>query len=535
MLRTQLGTLALACVISLLAAGDAAPHDRIVVLTRAEHATLGTGALPGVTGDARLDQLCRELGIVAIEPYYPGTLRRPGLAELAERLRVLRLAPGIDASRVAAALADDPRIESAEIPVPARLFYQPNDPLYAQQWFLPHVGAPEAWDIVREPATAETIIGVIDTGIDRNDPDLAPSLWVNELEDLNGNGMLDAADLDGVDQDGNGFVDDVVGWDFAGGDPDPQESHAHGSAVSACVSAATDNAIGVAALGFGVRLMTLRAIGDGGALVDGYIPMLYAADNGARVVNCSWGIPVFRAFEQAIVDAVWAEDVVIVAAGGEGEGVVYPSAYNHVFAVSATDANDHRAPFGPYGDSIDICAPGVNIVTIWDGVPVVVSGTSFASGMVAGLAGLVRAADPTRVAADVVSIIESTALDLDALNPAYAGQLGAGRIDAHAAVAASIPTGAPTAAAAPRGFRLRCEPNPFADETVVRFDLDRASTVDLEVFDVRGRRVASLAQGPREAGSHAVAWVAGAAPSGVYFVRLVREGAGEVRRISLVR
>ena len=534
--------LASAPCVAAAVANPAAPSPagpaRVVVLTRTGDTPLGTGPLHGsarVSGSADVDGLFRELGVVAVEPYYPGVLRRPALARLADRLRVLRLAPEADPTRVVRQLAGDPRFEAAGEPAAARLLYTPNDPLYPQQWHLPHVRAPEAWDVIRNPEARRAVVGVIDTGLDRGEPDLAPSLWVNDLEDLNHNGSLDPADLDGIDQDGNGFIDDVVGWDFAGDDHDPEDTHGHGSAVGTCISAATDNGVQGAALGFGVRLMALKAIAAAGMLVDGYVPMLYAADNGAAAVNCSWGVPVYQAYEQAIVDAVWAEDVVIVAAGGDGSQVVYPAGYDHVFTVSATDDTDHRAPFAPYGETVDICAPGVNILTIWNGAPSVVSGTSFAAGMVAGLVGLVRAADPGASAAETVQRIESTAVDIDALNPGYAGQLGAGRIDAYAAVSAAV-TGAPTLPPPPGGaLRLRCEPNPFTRATDIRFDLPHSGPIDLAVFDVRGRRVAVLERATRAAGSHAVRWSGEDLAAGIYFVRLTAGGRSVVRVVSRVR
>ena len=103
--------------------------------------------------------------------------------------------------------------------------------------------------------------------------------------------------------------------------------------------------------------MAVKALSDLGQLANVYLSMLYAADNGAQIINCSWGIPVFQEFEQDIVEAIWAEDVVIVAAGGEGDELVYPAAYDHVVAVGATDQFDHKASFSPYGEYIDICAP----------------------------------------------------------------------------------------------------------------------------------------------------------------------------------
>jgi hypothetical protein len=512
--------------------------DRVILLLPEGTAPLGTGPLGGgapVTGSPALDRLAREVGGTAIEPYYPGVLRRPALARLADRLRVLRLAPGADAAAAAERLAAVPDLAAAEVPQAPRLLYTPDDPLYPQQWFLPHVGAPPAWDVVRDPATRSVAVALVDTGLDLDEPDLAPSLWVNAAEDLDGDGRLSPADLDGIDQDRNGFPDDVVGWDFAGDDPDPQETHAHGSGVGACIGAATDNGLGLSSLGFGLRIMVLRAIGDGGVLVDGYLPMLYAADNGAGVINCSWGVPIAQAYEQAIVDAVGAEDVVIVAAGGEGPQIVYPAGYDGVVGVSATDAADHRASFAPYGPSVDLCAPGVNILTIWDGTPAIVSGTSFASGLVAALVGLVRAADPAASAPDVVEILASTAVDIDALNPGFEGQLGAGRIDAFAAVGAAA-VGVPVdAARAGAALRLRCEPNPARDGTTVRYELPRPGPVEIAVFDVGGRRVATIAAGPRGAGPHAERWNAHGLAAGVYLVRTTGGGASAVRSVTLLR
>jgi subtilisin family serine protease len=522
-------------MIALLAlAVPALAGDRLVVMTHDDWPPLRTGAYAAcaeLTGIPALDAVCRASGVVTVERFYPGTLRKPGLARLAARLRVLGFAAGVRAEAVAARFAALPCLASAEVPRVPRLFYTPNDGSYTSQWYLPHVGAPAAWDIIRGDAARAGVVAVIDTGIDVDHPEFVPNLWINAPEDLNHNGRLDAADIDGQDQDGNGFEDDVCGWDFTDNDPFAEHDSGHGNGVAACVSEATDNHLMGAGLGFGVRLMPLQGISGGGYLAEGYLPMLYAADNGANVINCSWGIPVALDYEQAIVNAVWDEDVVIVAAGGEGSQVVYPAGYDHVMAVSATDATDHKASFGPWGAYIDICAPGVNILTIWDYELLWVSGTSFASGMVAGLAGLVRAAWPQASAAETVALIEDTAVDLDALNPGYAGLLGAGRIDAAAAVGA-------TTSSAPRpdeSSSLRCGPNPFNAATVVAFALAREAAVDLAVYDLRGRRVAMLAQERLSAGPHEVAWDAAGLPSGSYQVRLVADGRVDVARVTLVK
>ncbi len=331
--------------------------NRVVVMTGPETALLANEFAPDglpATGIVSLDQLCRQLGVVRVDPFYPGNLRRPKLAGLASRLRILTLESGRNAREAARVLAADPHLASAELQTLPNLFYTPNDPNYGDQWYLPQIQAPEAWDFIRSPQTRHSVVAIIDTGLNLEHAEIQDNLWINEPEDLNSNRRLDPEDINGIDDDDNGFIDDVVGWDFAGDDNDPQEVHPHGTGVAACVSAVTDNGTMGAAIGFGVQLMAVKAISDHGQLVEGYLSMLYAADNGAQIINCSWGIPLFQEYEQAIVDAVWAEDVIIVAAGGEGAALTYPAAHEHVVAVSATNQFDQVTPFSPYGEYIDI-------------------------------------------------------------------------------------------------------------------------------------------------------------------------------------
>jgi len=512
--------------------------DRFIVLCEPDAPALQTGAARdgcAVTGVESIDRLCRRYGVARVEAFYPGVLRRPGLARLAARLYRFRLAAGIDPRQVVPFFAADPHIQVAERqPIP-RLLYTPNDLYFPFQWHLPHVQAPEAWDHVRDPVTRQATVGIVDTGLDLGHDDLAANIWVNEPEDLNGNGVLDPGDVNGLDDDGNGFIDDVVGWDFAEGDNDPQEGHPHGSGVGACASEVTDNGLLGAAIGFGVRLMALTAINVHGQLIDGYTPLLYAADNGAQVVNCSWGIPLYSEFEQEIVNAVWAEDVVIVAAGGEGDALTYPAAYDNVFAVSATDQGDHKPPFAPWGEYIDICAPGVDILTIWGDEFTSLTGTSFAAGMVAGLGGLLRAWRPDHTNAETVLLIAETADPIDHLNPGYEGLLGAGRINALSAVLAGAVGLAPDAPGRPDPLNVSCYPNPFNPRVVFSFELDRSCPVDLSIFDSRGRLVEVLAAGTLAAGPHTFSWSAESAASGTYFFVLSAGERQVIRKTTLLR
>jgi len=509
--------------------------NRVVILSRPDETLLTNQFDPGgwpATGIASLDQLCRQLGVSRVDHFYPGTLRRPKLAGLAFRLRILTLEPGRNAREAAGALAADPHLASAELQTLPNLFYTPNDPNYVDQWHLPRIQAPAAWDYIRSPQTRHSVVAIIDTGLDLDHPEIQDNLWINEPEDLNSNRRLDPEDINGIDDDGNGFIDDVVGWDFAGDDNDPQEVHPHGTGVAACVSAVTDNGTMGAAIGFGVQLMAVKAISDHGQLVEGYLSMLYAADNGAQILNCSWGLPLFQEYEQAIVDAVWAEDVVIVAAGGEGAALTYPAAYEHVVAVSATDQFDQVTPFSPYGEYIDICAPGMNILTVWDGELNILSGVSFSAGIVSGTIGLFRAQFPQLDNAATVQLMSQSADPIDDLNPGFAGMLGAGRINAFVGVVSALAT---DDSAGTTDGELICHPNPFNARVHVGFRLAEQGRVTVVIYDTRGRQVATLLGGVRSSGYHEVTWDAGATASGTYFLVLTTQDRRLVRKLSLVK
>jgi len=245
-----------------------------------------------ITGVLSVDILCRQLGVICVEPFYKGILKKHALIREISRIYIFTLAKGICPISVIPAFAADPNIEVAEILTVPDLHYTPDDPHIDQQWHLYHTGTLEAWDIVRSDTTRHSIIGIVDTGINYEHPDLTQNIWINELEDLNDNGMLDPGDINYFDDDGNGFEDDVLGWDFADNDNDPFEDLTHGSGVAGCASEVTDNDVMGAGIGFSARLMALKAISSQGQLIDGYQAIIYAADNGAKIVNCSWGVPV---------------------------------------------------------------------------------------------------------------------------------------------------------------------------------------------------------------------------------------------------
>ena len=206
-----------------------------------------------------------------------------------------------------AELRGNPLVEYAEPNYIVRAVLMPNDPQFAQLWGLHNTGqtggtpdadidAPEAWDIHR--GSSDVIIAVIDTGVAYNHPDLDDGLdsniWTNDVE-LNG--------IPGIDDDGNGYVDDIYGWDFVGEDNDPTDFYAHGIHVAGTVAAIGSNATGITGVNWLASIMPLRIFGafGYGDAAKAIEAIFYAVDNGARVINASWG---GEGFSQALYDAI---------------------------------------------------------------------------------------------------------------------------------------------------------------------------------------------------------------------------------------
>jgi len=514
-------------------------NDRIVVVMKSDSPSLITGQRQdayALTGIASIDRICRDFKIVAVEPLYKGILRKPAFVREVSRIYVFTLAEFSDPLAVIPFLVNDPHVETAELYTLSVLHYEPDDPFFDMQWYLAHTHVPEAWDTVRGDTTGHSIIGIVDTGVDWEHNDIHPNIWINELEDLNHNNTLDQADLNGIDDDGNGFVDDVVGWDFGADDNDPRENYViHGSPVAGTASEATDNDILGAGMGFSARIMCLKAADSNGNFpVDIWPAIVYAGDNGAQIVNCSWGTLTFNQYEQNIINALWEEDVLVIAsAGGLSDSTrMYPAAYEHVMAVTATDQSDHKASFAGYGTWVDISAPGLDIYVIYGSDYVVVSGTSFSTGLVSGLAALVRAWFPYLTNDETEQLIKDSADPIDDQNPGYPGQLGAGRINAMACVQTAIDQ----AQLRPTAFSFDSNyPNPFNAATVLRYSLPRQSPVTLNIYNLVGQRIATIFQGEKPAGEHSVSWDASAFSSGIYFARLETDNGSKNIKLVLLK
>jgi len=303
----------------------------------------------------------------------------------------------------------------------------PNDTFYqAQQGHLRLIGLPEAWVFTTGDANP---IAVIDTGVDLDHPDLEAKVWTN-ADEIPGND---------VDDDGNGYVDDVHGWDFVNGDAEPQDDQSHGSHVAGIAAAHTDNATGIAGVAWQSPIMPLKVLdnqGDG-TWADVAEAIIYAADNGARILNLSLGGEESSQTIKEAVSYAQSQGCLVVAAAGNSDSqpapVDYPAALPGVVAVAATTDDDTPASFSNRGPEVDATAPGVDIFSASrSGSYYFNSGTSMATPHVSGLAALVWSLQPAWTADQVTHVITSTAHDV--YSPGWDARTGWGRIDAQAAI-----------------------------------------------------------------------------------------------------
>ena len=311
--------------------------------------------------------------------------------------------------------------------------FTPNDPSYSSQYSLPLIKAPAAWNIIQ--GDTSVIIGIVDTGVDWPHPDLAANIWHNWGETPN----------NGIDDDHNGYVDDIRGWDFGGltgtPDNDPMEDNPdHGTHVAGIVSAVTNNGVGVASIGFKCKIMPVKTSqnnerGTNGEpfIVYGFEGIVYAADNHARVINCSWGGAGYSLLGQETINYALSKGALVVCAAGNNfsSDVFYPADYEGVLSVAATDNNDKKATYSNYGNGISVCAPGSGIYSTWQpDTYTYASGTSMASPLAAGVAALVTAKFPQYTVEQVREQVRVNCDDISSLNPGFVNLLGKGRINA---------------------------------------------------------------------------------------------------------
>ncbi|MBN2365618.1 MAG: T9SS C-terminal target domain-containing protein [Calditrichaeota bacterium] len=390
-------------------------------------------------------QKLERYSINSIEPAFPfiSDHRMEQSSEM-QRIHFLYFQSSQAPEVVAAEFAVLPEIEYAEPKFIYELLETPNDPQYGVMSQFPFVRADSAWFSVKGEQDS-VVIAVVDGGTDWDHEDLVGNVWNNPGE-IDGNG---------IDDDNNGFIDDIRGWNFPNNSNDPTgnpatpQSAAHGTHVAGTAAGVTNNGIGVSSISWNCQLMPVNAAHPTAdrAIAYGYEGIAYAAANGADIINCSWGgLGGTSRFEQDVIDFAYSQGTLVVAAAGNSNNnndIIphLPSNYRHVLSVGAINkSSDLKASFSNYGVSVDVFAPGVSILSTtpnngyqssgW-------SGTSMASPMAAGLAGLIKTLQPGLSVDELRERVRVSSVPIDDANPSYFQLLGMGRIDALNAVTTS--------------------------------------------------------------------------------------------------
>lgn len=421
--------------------------------------------------------------------------------------------------------------------------FTPNDPSVGSQYHISKIAAYTAWDVTQ--GDTNVVIGMVDTGSDLDHPDLAANIKYNYAEDPN----------NAYDDDNNGYIDDWRGWDFAGPDyhnlsednnPNITTSYCdHGSHTSGCASEVTNNSIGGSGIGFKCKLLICKhgADNDNTGSGSSYLyrtdmGLVYAYQNGVKVINCSFGGTSPSAYTQLVIENAWSAGVVVVAsAGNDGANVArYPASYNHVISVASTDNSDHKSWFSNYHSTVDVCAPGSSIYsTLWNNSYASWDGTSMSSPICAGTVALIFSKYPTYTPDQVVTRLINGCDNIYNLNPSYVGLLGAGRINAYKSVM-PLTSVSENGNGLPSKYNLgQNYPNPFNPVTKINFAVPKTSKVNISVYDITGRKVETLVDEVKTAGNYTANFNAMLLSSGAYFYKITADGYADVKKMMVIK
>jgi len=360
-------------------------------------------------------------------------------------------------------------VEYAE-KVPKVFFHAtPNDEFYDNLQHLPQIMAEQAWDIHKgENGTDEIIIAIVDSGVFWRHPDLIDNIWNNPGEDADNDGhtiefisntwQFDPGDINNTDDDENGFVDDFIGWDFVNEnfqqDNDPTDVMSHGTHCAGISAGRTNNSAGISSISWNIKIMCLKHDRDGGNAFESntYDGIVYAAENGADVVNTSWGCNIFSRVHEEVIEYATSLGTIVVSSAGNSDWEIpgYPSSYPGVLSVASVASNDEKAYYSCYGIAVDISAPGgdVNVdggiySTVINNNYANFQGTSMASPLVVGTLGLLKSYHPGWTNEQILHQLLATCDNIDPENPGFEEQLGSGRINAYRMLSENNPTLSP--------------------------------------------------------------------------------------------
>ncbi len=403
------------------------------------------------TGFESFDALADKYGIVELKQMHP-YVKMPEWNDNGIYLQnhyriILSSDESIDAAVLE--LNKDPHLIYAELEAINRQKFVPDDPMLPQQYTHNRLQSFDAWDYVM--GSSEVVVGITDSGVKWNHPDLRGNLWINPDESPGMTINWDAGTIsggNGVDAgEGGNKIDDLVGWDFVSNDNNPIQNWAnndHGTHVAGCAGAVGHNAIGVVGTSPIVSILACKGAPDNtnsNGVQFAYDQMKYAGEVGADIINASWGGPGSGTYPNSIVNYVTALGATVVAAAGNAnlEHTAsyqdFPADCTNALNVAATNVSDQKASFSDFGEPIDVSAPGDGILStiIAGNGYAAYGGTSMASPVVAGVAALVKALHPTMTSQQLRDRLMYTADPIDDLNPGYEGKLGAGRVNSFTA------------------------------------------------------------------------------------------------------
>ena len=409
--------------------------------------SVNTGVL--LKGNLRVERILKTAGVSTLEPAFR-TARPLSVKESTEGrvdislIYLAHLREGQNPIEAARRLNRSGEFEYAEPKYIHHLFDSPDDPDFNdnQKDYFNQMNAMAGWAITK--GDSNVVIADVDGGIFWQHPDLMQNLWINVGEDFNRSSKFEQGpppegDENGIDDDDNGFIDDIIGWNFPDWSNNPngsksmQYSNYHGTATASMVGAVTNNSLGMAGSSWNCHLMPINTSSRTSVtgIAWGYEGIYYAYANGAKIINCSWGRTGSPSkFEQDMINAATQNGALVVAAAGNDTINAdyipnYPANYRNVLAVGALISGlDERAEFSNYGFTIPVYAPGTNIWGALDDGTTgnVGDGTSFSTPLVAGLAGLLKSYYPTWTPRQIATQIRITTDSLGKM-------LGHGRVN----------------------------------------------------------------------------------------------------------
>lgn len=355
-----------------------------------------------------------------------------------ERIAIIEFSSHIDPRVAVGKLNRHDDVEYAELKYINKVNYLPNDSLYPYQYYLNQINVFDSWDLVSKDTSI--IVAIVDTGVDYLHPDLAANIYSNPGETgLDKDGKDKSKN--GIDDDNNGFIDDWHGWDFKsskdsiGQDNNPMAGASHGTHVAGIVGAVSNNKIGISGTSIKAKILAVKIgsdLVDDRSVYNEYDGVAYAALAGAKVMNCSWGTSGYSKSEQEVISKVVSMGcVVVAAAGNDGKYLAYyPATYNGVMSVAAVNNRDERASFSNFYSAVDLCAPGVDIMsTLPFGEYGNLSGTSMASPVATGAIALIAQKFPNYTPEQLIEQLKACCDNIDSINSTFQGKLGTGRIN----------------------------------------------------------------------------------------------------------